>query len=162
MTPAPIDSRMSDAAWKEIRYLEVTSPTGAYVSLFIEAYVRIPDKNSVYDSYLEFQTSSGTIRLDGKTLTFEDDMSNLMVKAGFEVGTGVSATKRRLVTAHKLMGLFNSLSPADIQDWPGMDPLPKIPSTYHATFQMGYSCLAKETNRCESVSVGETDTRVVR
>ena len=69
LTPAAIDSRMSDAAWKEIRYLEISSPTGAYVSLFIEAYVRIPDKNAVYDSYLEFKTSSGTIKLEGESLT---------------------------------------------------------------------------------------------
>ena len=135
---------------KEIRYLEINSPTGAYVSLFIEAYVRIPDKNAVYDSYLEFKTSSGTIRLEGKTLTFENDISDILVKAGFEVSTGVSSTLRRLATAHQLMGLFNSISASDLQDWPGMDPLPKIPTTYHATFQMGYSCQSKTGDRCEN------------
>ena len=150
LTPAAIDSRMSDAAWKEIRYLEISSPTGAYVSLFIEAYVRIPDKNAVYDSYLEFKTSSGTIKLEGKTLTFENDISNILVKAGFQVSTGVSSTLRRLATAHQLMGLFNSISAADLKDWPGMDPLPKIPTTFHATFQMGYSCESHTGDRCRN------------
>ena len=129
-----------------MRYLEITSETGAYVSLFIEACAKIPDKNSIFGSYVKFVTSSGTIHLEGKVLTFEVEVGNLLSEAGFTVNKGFSATKRRLSTAHNLIGLFNSLPASAFAGWttPDATSLPQIPSKYHAKFKVGYSCRSKD------------------
>ena len=36
-----LDSRLPDAVWKTIKYLEFTSPAGGYMHLFVQATVRL-------------------------------------------------------------------------------------------------------------------------
>ena len=43
-TPSAIDSRLPDEAWLELRYLHVSSPTGAFLSPFIKAHAKIPSE----------------------------------------------------------------------------------------------------------------------
>ena len=58
-TPSAIDSRLPDEAWLELRYLHVSSPTDAFLSLFIQAYARIPSEQSLHGSIVQVITAVG-------------------------------------------------------------------------------------------------------
>ena len=102
-------SQMSDAAWREMRYLDVTSPTGASLSFLVQGWARMPKAHSMHGTVVAIVTQIGTVTIDGSHLYFEDDVAPIFSRAGFEVAT----SKRSLAGAYDLFAMFNNVVVVD-------------------------------------------------
>jgi len=155
LQPLALDSRLSDETFLEMRYLEITSPSGGFLSLFIEGFARIPEDSSLYGSYIKLVTSSGVVRMEGHIMTFDRAETGLFKEAGFNISPTSMNQGRRLVGVHKLLGLFNSIP--SFEGWNATnDNIPILPTHYHATFRIGHSCVAGgENDRCLGYDYGD-------
>ena len=102
-------SQASDAAFREMRYLDITSPTGASLSFLVQGWARIPKAHSMHGTVVAIVTQIGTVTIDGSTLKFEDDVAPIFSRAGFEV----AASKRSLAGAYDIFAMFNNVVVVD-------------------------------------------------
>ena len=68
-------SQLGDEIFCDMRYLEVTSPTGATVSLNILGWARMPEDHSLHGTVVVIVTQVGTVTIDGSELAFEDSVA---------------------------------------------------------------------------------------
>ena len=68
-------SQLGDEIFRDMRYLEVTSPTGATVSLNILGWARMPEDHSLHGTVVVIVTQVGTVTIDGSELAFEDSVA---------------------------------------------------------------------------------------
>ena len=109
---AAITSALPDAAFAELKRFEVKSASGAYLSLMVLGWYRIPDAQKARTgSFVKIITYAGFITLDGDVMTFEETLGTVFSEAGFDVVNG-----RKLLGIYELIGLFNS-----IENWDGLD-----------------------------------------
>ena len=102
-------SQASDAVFREMRYLDITSPTGASLSFLVQGWARMPKAHSMHGSIVAIVTQIGTVTIDGSTLKFEDDVAPIFSRAGFEV----AASKRSLAGAYDIFAMFNNVVVVD-------------------------------------------------
>ena len=107
-----ITSALPDSAFAELKQFEVKSENGAFLSLMVLGWYRIPDAMTARTgSFVKIITYAGFITLDGDQMTFEETTGRVFQEAGFEVVSG-----RKLLGIYELIGLFNS-----IDNWDGLD-----------------------------------------
>ena len=102
-------SQMSDASFREMRYLDIWSPSGASLSFLVQGWARIPKAHSMHGTVVAIVTQIGTVTVDGSHLYFEDDVAPIFSRAGFEV----AASKRSLAGMYDLLAMFNNVVVVD-------------------------------------------------
>ena len=145
-------SQLGDEVFRDMRYLEVTSPTGSTVSLNILGWARMPEDHSLHGTVVVIVTQVGTVTIDGSELAFEDSVAPFFSKAGFSV----SSTGRRLQGLYKVAAFLNSIE--SIEDGCGHVSynLPTIPSSFYAK-GTGYSrCVVQGVDRCANNQMGDS------
>ncbi|MCP4742272.1 MAG: hypothetical protein GY871_08615, partial [Actinomycetales bacterium] len=145
-------SQLGDEIFRDMRYLEVTSPTGATVSLNILGWARMPEDHSLHGTVVVIVTQVGTVTIDGSELAFEDSVAPFFSKAGFSV----SSTGRRLQGLYKVAGFLNSIE--SIEDGCGHVSynLPTIPNSFYAA-GTGYArCVQQGVDRCANNQMGDS------
>ena len=107
-----ITSALPDSAFAELKQFEVKSANGAFLSLMVLGWYRVPDaQRARTGSFVKIITYAGFITLDGDEMTFEETTGKVFSEAGFSVVSG-----RKLLGIYELIGLFNS-----IENWDGLD-----------------------------------------
>ena len=145
-------SQLGDEVFRDMRYLEVTSPTGATVSLNILGWARMPEDHSLHGTVVVIVTQVGTVTIDGSELAFEDSVAPFFSKAGFSV----SSTGRRLQGLYKVAAFLNSIE--SIEDGCGHVSynLPTIPNSFYAR-GTGYArCVVQGEDRCANNQMGDS------
>ena len=145
-------SQLGDEIFRDMRYLEVTSPTGATVSLNILGWARMPEDHSLHGTVVVIVTQVGTVTIDGSELAFEDSVAPFFSKAGFSV----SSTGRRLQGLYKVAAFLNSIE--SIEDGCGHVSynLPQIPNSFYAA-GTGYArCVQQGVDRCANNQMGDS------
>ena len=107
-----LTSALPDEAFEQMRQLQVKSPTtGAYLSLTILGWYRVPDESrACKGSFVKLITAAGFVTLDNDDMTFEETVGHAFTEAGFVVVNG-----RRLLGVYELVGMFNS-----VEEWEGL------------------------------------------
>ena len=95
----PASSANDDAFWQGLTYLTLTSTTGSWVQLGVQATARIQGTGTG-GSVIKIESSLGTVVLDGEAITFSESMATLFTDAGFSV----APSGRRLLTAATAAG----------------------------------------------------------
>jgi hypothetical protein len=147
-----LDSRLPDHVWNEVKKLQFTSPSGGYLSLFVQAVVRHSPQGDhhmpLHGSRIIVHTAVGRVEFDGPIVSFHSEMEGAFTDAGFTV----MADRRRLQSAAKVIGLFNSIP--EFEGWPTKyDTFPHIPTTYHAKVDYLHSCLHGGKDLCKYYGV---------
>ena len=145
-------SQLGDEVFRDMRYLEVTSPTGSTVSLNILGWARMPEDHSLHGTVVVIVTQVGTVTIDGSELAFEDSVAPFFSKAGFSV----SSTGRRLQGLYKVAAFLNSIE--SIEDGCGHVSynLPTIPNSFYAR-GTGYArCVVQGEDRCANNQMGDS------
>eukprot|EP00798_Chlamydomonas_sp_ICE-L_P005311 gene5311-18556_t len=130
--PAKLSSMMPMEALKELKTLQITSNTGAQISLVVQAVAKIPapfDGQYTSCEVLKIVTFVGTISVYGEQLLFEPSAHSLFVEAGFAVDN----SGRRLLGMYDVIGFFNLSHPEYCGDhqlhsggWPQTPPSNKL------------------------------------
>ena len=98
--PAPLTSALPDSAFAELKQFEIKSENGAFLSLMVLGWYRIPDAaRSKTGNVVKIITYAGFIILDGAEMTFEEVVGKVFSEAGFDVGNG-----RKLLGMYELIG----------------------------------------------------------
>ena len=98
--PAPLTSALPDSAFAELKQFEIKSENGAFLSLMVLGWYRIPDApRSKTGNVVKIITYAGFIILDGAEMTFEEVVGNVFSEAGFDVING-----RKLLGMYELIG----------------------------------------------------------
>ena len=98
--PAPLTSALPDSAFAELKQFEIKSENGAFLSLMVLGWYRIPDPaRSKTGNVVKIITYAGFIILDGAEMTFEEVVGKVFSEAGFDVGNG-----RKLLGMYELIG----------------------------------------------------------
>lgn len=110
-----LHSGLPNAAFKELRYFEATSDTGAYMQIAVNGFVRIPggvnaagrlpNITTIADSIM-LLTPYGGITMTGSELSFDSEVPDVFLYAGFRL----DSKKRKLLGIAELVGFFNKLS----------------------------------------------------
>ena len=125
----PLTSNLPDSYFSELRFLTLTAPTGATLSLTINGIMRLPDPTSQCGTILTIFTAAGALEIDGTTVSFrESSLEEAFVVAGFNVQGGGS--RRRLSGLVALEGMFNAIEDYDF-DCP-LVQTPTLPTTMFA------------------------------
>ena len=145
-------SQLGDEIFRDMRYLEVTSPTGATVSLNILGWARMPEDHSLHGTVVVIVTQVGTVTIDGSELAFEDSVAPFFSKAGFSV----SSTGRRLQGLYKVAAFLNSIE--SIEDGCGHVSynLPQIPNSFYAAGTQYHRCMLQGVDRCANNQMGDS------
>ena len=145
-------SQLGDEIFRDMRYLEVTSPTGATVSLNILGWARMPEDHSLHGTVVVIVTQVGTVTIDGSELAFEDSVAPFFSKAGFSV----SSTGRRLQGLYKVAAFLNSIE--SIEDGCGHVSynLPSIPNSFYAAGTQYHRCMQQGKDRCANNQMGDS------
>ena len=94
--PAPLTSALPDSAFAELKQFEIKSENGAFLSLMVLGWYRIPDAaRSKTGNVVKIITYAGFIILDGAEMTFEEVVGKVFSEAGFDV-----------VNGRKLLGMY--------------------------------------------------------
>lgn len=130
-----LSSGLPDAAFKQLKQFEVVSPTGAYVSLAVAGWYRVPSKDAATGSFVKIITHVGFIALDGEEMSFEETMGHVFSESGFKVDGG-----RKLLGMYEIIGMFNS-----VDEWEGLDVATgeKPPGFGKKSFSMTYETYHK-------------------
>jgi hypothetical protein len=125
-----ISSRLSNAALQDLKGFQVTSDTGAYTSIKIQGFMKLPAQ-PCRDPVVKFVTAVGTIILEGTELTFDNDVAQIFLESGLKtfglaVGPGSDDRRRKLVPA-SLTGFFTTLENA-VQSASDASCLPALPT----------------------------------
>lgn len=112
MQQRKLASTMPDKFFKELDWLELTSPSSSTVSLKILSIVRIPRKSAKCGSLLLLISVHGKVILDDTDMAFDDNIGELFSEAGFEMvreDSPLSLAGRRLKKADgfEAKGFFN-------------------------------------------------------
>ena len=95
-----ITSALPDSAFAELKQFEVKSENGAFLSLMVLGWYRIPDAlRARTGSFVKIVTYAGFITLDGDEMTFEETTGQVFSEAGFPVANG-----RKLLGIYELIG----------------------------------------------------------
>ena len=95
-----ITSALPDSAFAELKQFEVKSENGAFLSLMVLGWYRIPDAaRSKTGNVVKIITYAGFIILDGAEMTFEEVVGKVFSEAGFDVING-----RKLLGMYELIG----------------------------------------------------------
>ena len=95
-----ITSALPDSAFAELKQFEVKSENGAFLSLMVLGWYRIPDAlRARTGSFVKIVTYAGFITLDGDEMTFEETTGQVFSEAGFTVANG-----RKLLGIYELIG----------------------------------------------------------
>ena len=95
-----ITSALPDSAFAELKQFEVKSENGAFLSLMVLGWYRIPDApRSKSGNIVKIITYAGFIILDGTEMTFEEVVGKVFSEAGFDVING-----RKLLGMYELIG----------------------------------------------------------
>eukprot|EP00854_Cymbomonas_tetramitiformis_P027319 gene27319-33652_t len=129
LLPATMSSLLPDSALNELRIFSVSADSGAYISLQVLGWARVPSALSLGGSYVKIVTSTGTVKIDGSTLTFDDLVGNLFEELGFVTDT----SGRRLLGIYELIGLFNS-----VKEWQYLEETERAPG-FDGDFLMEYT-----------------------
>ena len=87
--PAPLTSALPDSAFAELKQFEIKSENGAFLSLMVLGWYRIPDAaRSKTGNVVKIITYAGFIILDGAEMTFEEVVGKVFSEAGFDVING--------------------------------------------------------------------------
>jgi len=98
--PAPLTSALPDSAFAELKQFEIKSENGAFLSLMVLGWYRIPDPaRSKTGNVVKIITYAGFIILDGAEMTFEEVVGKVFSEAGFDVING-----RKLLGMYELIG----------------------------------------------------------
>ena len=98
--PAPLTSALPDSAFAELKQFEIKSENGAFLSLMVLGWYRIPDAaRSKTGNVVKIITYAGFIILDGAEMTFEEVVGKVFSEAGFDVING-----RKLLGMYELIG----------------------------------------------------------
>ena len=98
--PAPLTSALPDSAFAELKQFEIKSENGAFLSLMVLGWYRIPDApRSKSGNIVKIITYAGFIILDGTEMTFEEVVGKVFSEAGFDVING-----RKLLGMYELIG----------------------------------------------------------
>ena len=98
--PAPLTSALPDSAFAELKQFEIKSENGAFLSLMVLGWYRIPDAaRSKTGNVVKIITYAGFIILDGAEMTFEEVVGKVFSEAGFAVVNG-----RKLLGMYELIG----------------------------------------------------------
>ena len=98
--PAPLTSALPDSAFAELKQFEIKSENGAFLSLMVLGWYRIPDPaRSKTGNVVKIITYAGFIILDGAEMTFEEVVGKVFSEAGFDVING-----RKLLGLYELIG----------------------------------------------------------
>ena len=145
-------SQLGDEIFRDMRYLEVTSPTGATVSLNILGWARMPEDHSLHGTVVVIVTQVGTVTIDGSELAFEDSVAPFFSKAGFSV----SSSGRRLQGLYKVAAFLNSIE--SIEDGCGHVSynLPQIPNSFYAAGTQYHPCTKGGVDRCANNQMGDS------
>jgi len=101
---APLTSILPNEALDELKVVKVKGDNGAFLSLVVLGWVRIPAATSDATPAIKVVTQPGHILIDGSTLAFEDLVGKVFAEAGFAVDSSSST----LLTLYELIGLYNS------------------------------------------------------
>ena len=145
----PIDSRLPDSAWDELKYIDVRNDNGGSVHLFVQAFTRVPSPHALHGSFVKIHSTIGIITLDGDLMTFSDSSSTgVFAETQFEV----TSSGRRLVGIIYLIGFFNQIPSFD--GWnTTYDTPPLIPSIFYANASLLYACTYGNSNLCDKADV---------
>jgi len=98
--PASLTSALPDSAFAELKQFEIKSENGAFLSLMVLGWYRIPDAaRSKTGNVVKIITYAGFIILDGAEMTFEEVVGKVFSEAGFDVING-----RKLLGLYELIG----------------------------------------------------------
>jgi hypothetical protein len=98
--PSPLTSALPDSAFAELKQFEIKSENGAFLSLMVLGWYRIPDAaRSKTGNVVKIITYAGFIILDGAEMTFEEVVGKVFSEAGFDVING-----RKLLGMYELIG----------------------------------------------------------
>ncbi len=106
-----ISSALPDDAWKELKVLTVTAPSGSWVQLSVVGAARIQGQGQ-FGSVIKILTHAGTMTVDGREMRFSDVMAPVFEEAGFNVDP--SSRRRLLDVGTSLVGFFNYLASFDL------------------------------------------------
>ena len=144
LTPAPLTSRLDTQVFKDLRYFEVTSPTGAEVQLFVLGIARMERENSVLGTVIEMVTEVGHIVLDDELLYIEhEDGSAFFTRAGFVVSDEAHPDTggRALLGVFELLGFFNAIDGLEPTTSDGsVQESPKLPDFFYSEMRVLKPC----------------------
>ena len=140
-------STMPDKYFKELQWLELTSPSSSTVSLKIISLLRLPRKSAKCGSLLMIITPAGKVTLDDTDMSFEEDIGGLFQEAGFKLATEVTdneGRRLRMLAAEGFTatGFFNVIDDAD---W-GCTTVskPEFPEVFSMQTQILTKCIDKD------------------
>lgn len=147
-----LTSTLPDSAFRELRTLDLTSDTGNFATMRVDAAVRYPKEGSRCGTIVVLFTHLGEITLDGEDMYFEESIAGSLTNAGFPKAA-FSITNfggRRLNVALMVIGLFNAinqiiedrceLNANNVANYNGLrdGPLPKVPKGSFTLDMMKY------------------------
>lgn len=102
--PQDLTSQPPNSAFNQLKVFSIKSRTGAFLSLNVLGWYRVPKVADATLSIVTLITQAGFIIIEGTDLTFEVTMGHVFSAAGFDVIKG-----RKLLGTFDLVGLFNSV-----------------------------------------------------
>ena len=164
-TPTNLTSYLGDATFRELRYFNATSPTGATVHVQVNGFLRLPPQ-PCRAPVVQLHTSVGSIHLEGTTLEFDESATSpFFLQAGFStVPSG--PTRRRLAssTDTMLLGFFNTLRALEEHAGPSncTPVLPTQPARIRALSSRASVCGSKCTDSYGFPLSGLVGTTVIQ
>ena len=108
-TPTKLSSYLGDAMFRELRYFNATSPTGAVVHVQVDGFLRMPTQ-PCHAPVVQLHTPVGSIYLEGSTLEFEETATSpFFLQAGFLTTPSGPGRRRLSSSSLSLVGFFNML-----------------------------------------------------
>ena len=105
-----VSSALPDQAFKQLKLLEISAPSGSWVQLTVLGTARIQGAGT-FGSVVKILTQAGTIIIDGRDMSFTESVSPVFEEAGFVV----APNRRHLLdVGTSLAGFFNYLATFDL------------------------------------------------
>lgn len=103
--PMTLSSTLPNEALDELMGVQVQGDNGAFLSLAVLGWVRLPDDQwNGPTPAIKVVTQPGLILINGTALSFEDLVGTVFAEAGFHLDSNSSS----LTTSYVLMGMYNS------------------------------------------------------
>lgn len=136
-----VSSALPDQAFKQLKLLEVSAPSGSWVQLTVLGTARIRGAG-MFGSVVKILTQAGTIIIDGRSMSFSESVSPVFEEAGF----AVAPNRRHLLdVGTSLAGFFNYLATFDLDALENaagaaQDSFSGFPTTYSMTAAIYTPC----------------------
>ena len=152
-SPQALSSALPNAAFSQLNVFQVNNTnTGSHVSLNVLGYARIQGTGQ-YGSVVHILTAAGTITLDGRSMSFADDVAPVFSLAGFTVAASSSGRRRLLDTGVDIVGFFNYLGTFDLDSLEASSLNGTVASNKtFASFPTSYTMVLKTYITCDASS----------